>query len=341
MANVDLTKILTDTGTYQAEYKPVQNTSGGDAPKPSDCNVPAFNDTTFTLTDIVAPQIIKDCIVGFVPTPIVPTPFIDVGQLETPCAPDGFLFRSSDAGTGTIDLNITSITYLSLAMWLVQGTGTDFTTEIQDIVDAGAPYPEIEITVSSIKYTARVHSTISATQLRIKDQFRKADGTALPTTGQSHTSTYRINWIVFSTSATEPTGGALFFVKTDTIGCQGAFVGDININVASITPDCPLCDQNAAAMNPVKVTNSIYTGSPFAALAEQDFKYNIAQTTSPCGIRLDLTAPTANEIIVPHVAFADSDSVTWDDPVITDSGKVVTYTAHSSDGSGPSCCVWQ
>lgn len=79
---------------YQAEYKPVPISQ-----KPiNGCDLPVFTTGTLNLQDLSSFEAIVDCDLNFIPTPIVPQPYIPT--LEVPC-PDGFQFEAQfNSGSG-------------------------------------------------------------------------------------------------------------------------------------------------------------------------------------------------------------------------------------------------
>lgn len=354
--NVDLSKVLQDTGQYQAEYKPAQTTGGSNAPKPSSCVLPTFDDDSIVITPFEKPIIEKDCLLPLIPEPVIPPPYIDVTDLETPCAPDGFNFRSNDTGTGTVahDPTVTGTARRTDTVWFLQGTGTLFVSEIYDVMDAGSPPPQIEIEVSGEKYLSRVHSVANDTQLYLSQKFKKTDGTELATaqTGKD----YVIKRIVFTTDNTKPTGGSMFFIKTDEIGCAGAFVGEVNLDL-SVSVPCPNGPTVEATIN----TDPIATADDWKVPVRnalipcpdprnlQKFGYEI--TSSPCQINLNLDRPA--EIMLPDIEVvittADNnllpDTVTLTKTYSNPANKITfagTIKRGGAGGGGSTqCCVWQ
>jgi hypothetical protein len=92
MASQDLSRIIRDVEGYsfQAEYQPALGEDNNPLTRPEGCNIPPFDDRPLDLQDLIIPDINKECIQPFIPTPIVPIPFFDVDfTVDIPC-PDGF-----------------------------------------------------------------------------------------------------------------------------------------------------------------------------------------------------------------------------------------------------------
>ena len=276
MPNADLAKIIQDTGTFQAAYLPVQNPGGGNATKPSECNIPAFDDTPIN-PDVITPvDILKDCIIDFIPVPIVPTPYFNVDDVTNPC-PSGFTFDSTISGAGTIYHAGTGVDYL-----IINGVGSQFITEIKNLVDAPnySPWPMLEVESAGVKYRARVNAVINANQLHVEDVFTSTSGSTftMPTTSGTAIA-YKIIRIVFTTSTTEPTSGDLFIINNPS-GCGGSMVGEINILATDIV-DCPSFDITAGSgINITMPDGSVKT-----------IGVNVNDSVS-CAWAINLTAPT-------------------------------------------------
>ena len=86
MPDNPLSSIIKDTGPYSAEYvpRPVEE-------RPPGCNVPARTASRLVLPPPPTVTNELDCNLNFIPTPIVPPPFIP--PFEGPC-PDGFHFEA-------------------------------------------------------------------------------------------------------------------------------------------------------------------------------------------------------------------------------------------------------
>lgn len=351
MPTAHLDRILTDTGFYQAEYKLVQALTGGNEARPSECQIPNFNGVDLTPNPVTPPPFLKECIIGFIPIPLAPAPFVDLTDITIPCAPGGFLFRSNEAGTGKIAYPPTSSIdpVTNTTEYLLQGTGTQFLTEIKALVDLGAPYPNLEVTVNDVRYSARVHSVVNALQLKFRTQFRSTvkvgelpAGSVLA--GIRPELGFVIKRIVFTTSSVAPTSGDLFFLKTDTLGCSGAFVGDININVADVnlTVPCPTLGEGSSTGDISLVNDNYSTPAPGATdYQNQKFSYQLVagNTNGVCTFKLQLTG--SPNLKIPKLIFSNAGNVQFTQGIDPLDGARTISANGPAGGGGANCCVWQ
>lgn len=152
MANQDLSRFILDTNPekFQAEYQPTLDSQGNPATPPPGCDIPPFINPLINPQEPPPPEINKDCLLPFIPIPVVPQPYIDISIPGIAC-PDGIEFQSRIIVKNGNEAPKTFITQVTP----IGSCGYDFETTLDfNII---VPCAETGITVNATGIKVTIH----------------------------------------------------------------------------------------------------------------------------------------------------------------------------------------